>query len=263
VGKNEIYKLIEKDMEVPKKFERREKDADNRKTYDEVFDQATLLVISKLISDKIIDTVDYPVSTGKEANIFKGTQPDGTPVALKIYRLATATFKNLLKYIDGDRRFTHIRHDHRSIIFTWAKKEYKNLQRMGEAGIRVPKPITYRKNILIMEFIGDDEYPAPELRMVRITKPASKYKNLISQIETLYTKGKLVHGDVSEYNILVNDSELVIIDVGQGVLNDHPMANELLKHDITNLAYYFKRTYDIRVDPEKTITKLLGIRGGR
>jgi RIO kinase 1 len=260
VGRISITKLEEKDMEIPKKLERRKKDADHKKTYDEVFDQATLLLITKLISNKVLSTVDYPISSGKEANIFKGTQPDGTPVALKIYRLATSTFKNIVRYIDGDRRFKNVRRDHRSIIYAWAKKEFKNLQRMSDANIRVPKPITYLKNILIMEFISADEFAAPELRMVKINKPATRFKNILEQIKVLYSTAGLVHGDVSEYNILVSTDELVIIDVGQAVLYDHPMAKDLLVHDIHNLGNYFKRTYRIKLDLDKLTTEILALR---
>lgn len=260
MAKTDITKLEEQDLEIPKKFERRRKDADNFKTYDEVFDHATLLVIYKLITDKIISTVDYPISSGKEANIFKGTTPAGEPVALKIYRIATSTFKNIIRYIDGDPRFRTIRRDHRSIIYAWAQKEYRNLQRMVDADIRVPKPIVYRKNILIMEFISEDDLPAPELRMIQISRPASKFKKIIKQIKTLYSEAGLVHGDMSEYNILVSDDEQVIIDVGQAVLHNHPLARELLVHDIENISRYFRRTYNIKVDPEKTITEIFNLR---
>ena len=154
MAKLDIVKIEEQDLEIPKKFERRKKDADQIKTYDEVFDHATLMVIYKLITDKFISSIDYPISSGKEANIFKGTTPDGHPVAIKIYRLATATFKNIIRYIDGDPRFSNIRRNHRSVIFAWAKKEFRNLERMSEAKIPIPKPIVYRKNILVMEFIS-------------------------------------------------------------------------------------------------------------
>ncbi len=261
MGKKEISRYIEQDLEIPKKMERRERDADDRKTYDEVFDQATLLVISKLISDKIITTVDYPISSGKEANIFKGTRPDGTPVALKIYRLATATFKNIKKYIEGDKRFSHMRRDHRSIIFAWSKKEFKNLERMAEVKVRVPIPIAYRKNILVMEFIGENGLPAPELRMVKVDKPATRFKKIIESIKIFYKEAGLVHGDISEYNILINNDEMVIIDVGQAVIYDHPMANELLSHDIKNIANYFRRMYNVKVNEEKITTEILNLRG--
>jgi RIO kinase 1 len=251
---------MELDIEIPRKFERREKDADNRKTYDEVFDRATLMVIYKLITDKILSSVDYPVSTGKEANIFKGTTPEGEAVAIKIYRLATATFKNIIRYIDGDTRFKNIRRDRRSLIYAWAKKEFRNLQRMMEVGVRVPKPIISRKNILVMEFIGDNVLPAPELRQVKIPRPATYFKWIISQLKTLYSKAGLVHGDLSEYNILVDDDELVLIDVGQSLLLDHPLSNELLIHDVRNISHYFKRQYKIRTDPEKILDEIIALR---
>jgi RIO kinase 1 len=260
VAKTDINQIIEQTLDIPKKVERREKDADNRKTYDEVFDQKTLLVIYKLISNKIISTVDYPISTGKEANIFKGTTPDGKAVALKIYRMATATFKNIIRYIDGDPRFKNIRHDHHSLVYTWAKKEFRNLQRMDEVKIRVPKPVVIRKNVLIMEFIGKDGLPAPELRLINISRPATKFKWLIEQIRTLYKEGGLVHGDLSEYNILVIDDELVIIDVGQSVLYDHPIAKTLMVNDVNNITKYFIKTYKIKADPDKLIEEIFKLR---
>ena len=261
MSKFESMDLFEHDYDRPKKFERRRKDANNRKTYDEVFDQATLMIIYKLITDDIIKSVDYPISTGKEANVFKGTTPAGEDVALKIYRLATSTFKNLIRYIDGDPRFVNIRRDHRNLIYSWAKKEYRNLQRMVEIGLIVPKPIVQRKNILIMEFIGDEGISAPELRNVRITRPATKFKNIIKQVTRLYSDAELVHGDLSEYNILVRGNDLVLIDVGQSVLTDHPMAKELLTNDIKNISNFFQRHYDIKVDPNKILNRILNSKG--
>jgi RIO kinase 1 len=251
VAKVDIYRIIEKDIEIPKKFERRRKDANNIKTYDEVFDRSTLMNIYKLITDKVISSVDFPISSGKEANIFRGTTPEGDYVVLKIYRMATATFKSFIKYIDGDERFKNIKRDHRNIIYTWAKKEFRNLQRMVDAGSIVPKPIKYRKNILVMEYIGEGDQPAPELRLVRITRPANKFKIIIEQMKTIYSEAGLVHGDISEYNILMRDDEPVIIDVGQAVMHNHPRANELLVHDINNITNYFKRTYSIKIDQQK------------
>ena len=260
MARTDIDRFTELDLEIPKKLERRERDADNRKTYDEVFDRATLMIIYKLITDGVLSSVDYPISSGKEANIFKGTTPEGDAVAIKIYRLATATFKNIIRYIDGDPRFTNIRRDHRSLIYNWSKKEFRNLQRMAEADICVPKPIVHRKNILIMEFIGENGYPAPELRQVRISRPAAKFKSIIQQIKVLYSKAGLVHGDLSEYNILVSDTNLVLIDVGQSVLSDHPRAEELMRNDINNISRYFIKTYRVKINPDRIIDEILSLR---
>ncbi|MFA5862089.1 MAG: RIO1 family regulatory kinase/ATPase, partial [Candidatus Thermoplasmatota archaeon] len=111
------------------KLKTKKKDADDRKTLDEVFDQQTLLILYKFISNGYIETLDYPISTGKEANVFHATTPQGDAVAVKIFRTNTATFRSFMTYIAGDPRFGHVRPNRRDIVYVWAQKEYKNLQR--------------------------------------------------------------------------------------------------------------------------------------
>src|SRR3990172_9773745 len=128
--------LLEERVQILKRVE---KDADQRKTYDEVFDQATLMAVYKLISDGTIATVDYPVSTGKEGNVFHATTRTGG-AALKIYRVNTATFRSLAEYLRGDPRFKKIGRTFREMVTVWAQKEFKNLQRMREAAGPRPPP---------------------------------------------------------------------------------------------------------------------------
>src|SRR5207247_11297575 len=114
----------------------KQKDSATRKTYDQVFDQAALLTIASLISDGVISTLDYPVSTGKEANVFHATYAAGRAKALKIYRINTATFRNIALYIDGDRRFKRVKRSTKPRIFADAQNEYKNMVRMQDGGVR-------------------------------------------------------------------------------------------------------------------------------
>src|SRR5439155_27263932 len=120
----------------------REKDSETRKTYDEVFDHAALLTIAELIKDGVISTLDYPVSTGKEANEFHATGPDGRAKAVKIYRIANATFRNISVYIDGDPRLKTVKRAIRPTLWAGAQKEYENLGRMEGGGgrVRTPQP---------------------------------------------------------------------------------------------------------------------------
>lgn len=233
----------------------REKDADQRKTYDEVFDQQTLLSLYKLISDGILDTVDYPVATGKEGNVFKATSSEGH-AALKIYRVATSTFKNISKYILGDPRFKGLRGSHREVIYTWASKEYKNLQRMHSNGVRVPRPIECHNNLLLMDYIGDETMPAPMLKDVEISSPRKLFKDVLSNMKRINEAG-LVHGDLSEFNILIWDGRAVIIDVGQGVTIDHPLAEEWFRRDMRNMTRYFNRV-GLKVTEEALEKKVRG-----
>jgi RIO kinase 1 len=221
-------------------WRRRGKDDDERKTYDEVFDQQTLLLLAKLMNDGVLTTVDYPVSTGKEGNVFHGTAPDGGALALKIYRVSNATFKNIANYIIGDSRFRKVRRVRKDIIYAWAQKEYKNLLGMAAAGARVPKVIEQRNNILVMSYIGDETQPAPLLREVRLDDPAAGFEDLVESMVAIRKAG-LVHGDLSEYNVLVWDGHLWVIDCGQAVPLKHGHAEEWFMRDCTNVARYFKR----------------------
>lgn len=253
-----IEKVFSKDlidMEVKVKLERRRKDADDRKCYDEVFDKATLLTIAKLISDGIIDTVDFPISTGKEANVYRCSAKDRF-IVLKIFRTSTATFRNLLRYIIGDPRFEGVKRDRRDIVYTWTKKEFKNLKRLRDAKVRVPEPITFRDNILVMEYIGDEEMPSPTLKEAGTKAPKRVFDFLVRSIKNAYRRANLVHGDLSEYNVLMWN-EPVIIDVGQGVVLEHPMAEELLRRDVTNIVRYFRK-FGVHCDESDVLKKVKG-----
>ncbi|MFQ5909644.1 MAG: serine protein kinase RIO [Thermoplasmata archaeon] len=217
----------------------RVKDDDDRKTVDEVFDRRTLLSVYKLFKDGILDTVDFPISTGKEGNVFKCSGPDGS-VALKVYRVSTATFKHISKYIVGDPRFRGVQKNRNKVIHMWARKENRNLERMASGGVRVPKPLACHNNMIAMEYIGTEEMPAPLLKDVHVEFPEKLFDEIVDNMRKIHDVG-LVHGDISEYNVLMSDSTPVIIDVGQGVPLEHSMAEEWLQRDIANIVRYFKR----------------------
>lgn len=233
----------------------RVKDSDQRKTYDEVFDQRTLLTIFKMINDGIITKVDYPVSTGKEGNVFHATKGEKA-VALKIYRVSNATFNNISKYILGDSRFKGLRGDRRKMICAWAMKEFKNLDRMAATGTRVPQPLAVKGNILVMGYLGDETTPAPMLKSVRLEDPEAFLEDVVDNMKCIQKAG-LVHGDLSEYNILVWDGKTYVIDVGQAVPLDHPQAEEWFTRDVDNIARYF-RHQGLKLTPRQLRDRVRG-----
>ena len=222
----------------------REKDSDALKTYDQVFDRACLLVLQQLINDGVFATLDYPVSTGKEAVVFHATDAGGHAKAVKIYRISNSTFKTIAVYIEGDPRFKRVKKATKPTIFAWAQKEHQNLVRMQDAGVRVPTPSRVRDNVLVMEYIGDETQPAPLLRNVALEDPQAALNDVIVNLRAI-RKARLVHADLSEYNLLWWDGRIVVIDVGQSVPLDHPRAAEWFQRDLGNLAHYFRR---LRVD---------------
>ena len=220
----------------------------DRKTQDEVFDKSTLLSIEKLISDRIIDYIDFPISTGKEGNVFRAVTPQKKFVTIKIYRTSTSTFKHISQYINGDPRFENYKKkNRREIIYLWTKKEFINLEKLLSAGIKAPKPITKLNNILVMEYIGDYNKPASLIKDLRLDDPNEIFLTIIKYIKKMYNKIKLVHCDLSPYNILFHKNEVYLIDLGQAVIIDHPKALFFLKRDIQNIVQYFKK-YKIKSD---------------
>ncbi len=227
----------------------------DRKTQDEVFDKSTLLSLEKLISNQVIDILDFPISTGKEGNVFRGVTPKKKLVAVKIFRTSTSTFKHISEYIVGDPRFKSLRKTRRDIVFTWTKKEFKNLELLEKIGVRAPKPIIFTNNVLVMSYIGEARKPAPMLKDVVLENPKEVFDTIIEYISKMYKKARLVHGDISAFNILIYRKRPYLIDVGQGVLLDHPNSYEFLKRDINNIVDYFKK-YKIIADKDKIYQKL-------
>ncbi len=242
----------------------RKKDFRDRKTEQYVFDVPTLETLYKFAQKGLITALGGPISRGKESVIFHALGAEEKELAIKLYKMNTATFNAMADYILGDPRFKGIKKDHRSIIFAWARKEYKNLMRALEAGVRVPTPLACDRNVLIMEFIGRDGIAAPRLRDVpaELLTEAIGLEELFQQIvaamKLLYTKAELVHADLSEFNILLSgyvERELassveagaafalapVLIDMGQATLLDHPNARPFLLRDAQNMSTYFAK----------------------
>lgn len=216
---------------------------DRRKILDEVFDERTLKGLHKLMNEGRLSTLDFPVATGKEASVFVGITKGADEVAVKIYRVGNATFNSIRRYIADDPRFRIIRHDRRSVIYAWAMKEYKNLLRLKEAGVSVPQPITHLENILLMEylFVGENHDPAPPMRIVRDFDAEAVYGKLRKDVRRMVKDGHLVHGDLSEYNVLLVGEQPYFIDVSQGIVLDHPQAREYLRRDAENLSKFFRK----------------------
>ena len=225
------------------------------KTWGEVFDTQTVMSLHKLLRAGVLRSIDYPLKTGKEANVFKGTFDDGEDVAIKIYRVATATFRHVLKYIEGDPRFFRVPRDRRELIYAWAKKEYRNLERFREAGVDVPVPYRALNNIVIMEYLANENGPAKTMKEEPPENdPPKAFEKLWDDYKNVLSKARCIHADFSEYNVLMPNGQPRIIDVGQAVLDKHPMAGEFMERDIKGLARFF-RNLDVEVDEPAMLTE--------
>lgn len=221
------------------------KDKADRATVEQVLDPRTRMIIFKLLSQGFISEINGCISTGKEANVYHATKPDGTHLAIKVYKTSILVFKDRDKYVSGEYRFRngYCKGNPRKMVRTWAEKEFRNLNRIHRTGIPSPEPLLLKGHVLVMTFLGEDGWPAPRLKDADFSsnKACKMYMQMVRRLRTLYTTCKLVHGDLSEYNLLYHNEEAYWIDVSQSVEHDHPHALEFLRKDCMNVNQFFMK----------------------
>jgi RIO kinase 1 len=215
------------------------RDSDDRKVIEEVFDRSTMLAVEELIARKDLGELHGAVNSGKEARVFFGEDRDKKPLAVKIYLTSASDFRKRTAYIAGDRRFGKLPSGSRDTIYLWTRKEFKNLQLAESAGVRVPSPVAFHKNILVMEYIGVPPQPAPTFAESEVDE--GDYGWTFETIGTLWKKAKLVHADFSEFNVFNAEGGDVLFDMGSAVLSSHPQAEEFLRRDIFNMVRFFRK----------------------
>jgi len=255
------------------------------KTRGGAMDGNVRLLVTRALNQGTIDACNGVVKEGKEAIVYhanagQGITDDegntvggsgGHDVAVKVFK-RIQEFKGRRNYVDGDPRYHSIKFrntDPRRQVELWAEKEHRNLIRANRAGVPVPTPLMQEENVLFMRFLGEDGWPSPQLREVDIKKGSKKWTALYGQVmvavRRLYHIARLVHGDLSEYNILLcpsraienssiwerkeetsekdegSELEIVLIDFGQSVERQHPSARELLVRDLSMVRAFFVR----------------------
>ncbi len=209
--------------------------------FDNVFDMPTLMTINELRRDGIIQYIETSLAAGKESKVYLAVAPDSSLRIVKIYLIVSAEFKKRMQYIAGDPRFSDIKRGSRSLIMTWARKEFKNMHTAHAAGVRVPLPIAVKKNVLVMEFVADSEgNPMPALiNTEEIT--LKDYQQVIEQMTMLYQKAKLVHADLSEYNIFKTNLGIMLFDFGSAIDIQQPNSKQFLFRDVSNINRFFEK----------------------
>jgi RIO kinase 1 len=207
--------------------------------------------LQPLLEDGLIDDVTRQLMSGKEAMVFVVTCGEEVRCA-KVYKEANKrSFRQSIDYTEG-RKTKNSRqaramqkgskYGRESQEAAWQSAEVDALYRLANAGVRVPTPYNFYEGVLLMELVtGDDGNAAPRLNDVQLSAAtALKYHAfLIEQVVKMLLAG-IVHGDLSEFNILVGSDGPVIIDLPQAVDaagNNH--AKNMLARDVKNLADYF------------------------
>ncbi|KAJ5564371.1 hypothetical protein N7513_000613 [Penicillium frequentans] len=231
-------------------------DRADRATSEQVLDPRTRMLLLQMINRGLVSEIHGCLSTGKEANVYGAISlPDDENAppqhrAIKVYKTSILVFKDRDKYVTGEFRFRqgYSKSNNRAMVKLWAEKEMRNLRRIYSSGIPCPEPIYLRLHVLAMGFIGNSKgVAAPRLKDVEFDIPEpdvrwrALYMELLGYMRVMYQVCRLVHADLSEYNILYHKDRLYIIDVSQSVEHDHPRSLEFLRMDIKNVSDYFRR----------------------
>ena len=236
------------------------KDSEMGKTLEGIVNEWVVRNIFVLESKGYIDYIDSLLKEGKESIILKGFDKDKRKVIIKIFKVEASQFKNFQKYIVGDMRFKGIKKNKRAIVGAWCRKEYSNLRRVKKKGIKVPDAYAYYNNVLVMEFLGHESI-APQLREYEFkNKKEIKiiFDKIIDSVYRIVKDAKLVHADLSPFNILIYENEPYFIDWGQSVLLEHPNAEEFLERDLDNIFLFFEKR-GLNRDKEKIKEEMLNI----
>jgi len=209
--------------------------------------------LEPLIEDGLIDEVLRPLMSGKEAAVY--VVRCGTALrCAKVYKEANKrSFRQAAEYQEGRKTRNSrqaramakgSRYGRKETEEAWQNAEVAALFRLAGAGVRVPKPYDFLDGVLLMEMVAD-EYgeAAPRLNDVELDADQAReyHAFLIKQIVLMLCTG-LVHGDLSEFNVLLGPQGPVIIDLPQAVdaaANNH--AFNMLERDVSNMAQYFGR----------------------
>ncbi|KRX95856.1 Serine/threonine-protein kinase RIO3 [Trichinella pseudospiralis] len=205
-------------------------------------DTSTRMILFKMINGNLLESVGGQVATGKESVVFHAVggsdliqERQCSDFAVKVFKTTLNEFQNRTDYVQEDYRFKNTR----KILKLWAEKEYRNLKRTN--GIPCPDPVTVQSHVLLMSFIGDEKVSAPKLKDVQLDLATWEvlYDELKSIMKSMFRNCRLVHADLSEFNILYWNEKLWIIDVAQATDLSNPQCFSYLARDCRNVNNFF------------------------
>jgi RIO kinase 2 len=209
------------------------------------------LAINALVKAGVLSAFGKSLGVGKEADVFDALDPSGVRVAVKFHRLGRISFRQT-------RRKRGYMIDRAGWLFQSrlaAEKEFKALQVVHDKGVEVPKPIFQNRHVIVMGVIEGGMLS----RWRNLEDPTKVLEEVLVNIRKSYQDACLVHGDLSEYNIILKpDQHILIIDWPQAVPTSHPNADDFLKRDLKNVLDYFVRKYRVKVGFDVSYNFVLG-----
>ncbi|MGQ4894692.1 MAG: RIO1 family regulatory kinase/ATPase [Candidatus Njordarchaeia archaeon] len=185
-----------------------------------------------------ISSIDRKIGVGKESDVWVAYLDD-KPRIIKLFRIGRESFKKIRKWrgylFEGVsvKSWMHI-------SYILAEREFSVLRLLYDCDVRVPEPYTYNRHLLLMNYIE-----GVELFKARIERPLDVFEAIVREIKKALSCG-IIHGDLSEYNIMITPtSDIYIIDWSQYLRKEHNLADSFLRRDINQIMKFFSRKYHI------------------
>lgn len=215
-----------------------------------------MIALNNLVRRNIVEAIGDKMGVGKESDVYRGLAAGGGEVIIKFLRIGRTSFRRtrVSRSWGDDPRFTWF---HQSKIA--AEREFKALKELYEVKANVPRPLGYNRHVVVVEYInGVELYKKPVLK-----DPWRVFREIIETLRKAYMETNIVHGDLSEYNVLVEiDSEKpYIIDWPQYVYREEPGADQLLRRDLEYIIRFFSKNYSVEADLEKIYQYVRGEHG--
>jgi len=209
-----------------------------------------VLALHTLFRKGVLADIGDKIGVGKESDVYLGVSPSGRKLAVKFHRVGRKSFRHVAR----NRPY--------KIEESWllqsklsASREFAALKELYPRGAKVPEPVAKSRHVVVTSLIEDaiELYEKPEIR-----DPLKALGNVLETIEIAYKEVGIVHGDLSEYNIIVvpDTSEAYVIDWPQYVEREHPSAKQLLKRDVEYVVRFFKKTYGVPIEVEDVLRRL-------
>jgi RIO kinase 2 len=202
-----------------------------------------ILALHSLVEMNVISQLGPLIGKGKESDVYSCMDDDENIHALKIYRIGRTSFKNIknLRDLIGNR-------GHISWLYVnrlAAKKEFDALEKIYKLKLDTPRPIAYNRHMIVMNYLRGKEL----VYFREIQKPKKIFNKILKQMKKIFQKAKLIHGDLGEFNIVLDEKgNILIIDWLQSIPSDHPNARSILERDIRNICNYFEKKFNISSD---------------
>ena len=225
--------------------------------YTLTFRALDLLALDNLVGRGVVSEVGSRIGRGKEGEVYVALSPGGERVIIKFHREGTRSFKKVARHRSYTLDYSIV--NWLILAKTVGEREFKALASLSREGARVPEPIAWNRHAVVQEYISGVELSErPELGDIAL----DVLRDIVETLRIAYTKVGIVHGDLSEYNVLVSDEGRgYVIDWPQYVYREEPHAEELLLRDVTYIARFFRRVYGVEASVERLLRYVRGEEG--